>query len=106
MKRKFYLIFVLCLGIILLSSFIVGGCGKTTTTPETSASPTAPSESVTLRLSSSLPPEDIVVVKLQEMADRISERTDGKFVIEVYAGGTLSSMEETFGMLNLHFKPY
>lgn len=99
MKKKFYLIFAICLGIILLSSFIVGGCAKTTTTPETSASPTAPSESVTLRLASSLPPVDIVVVKLQEMADRISERTDGKFIIEVHAGGTLCSMEETFGML-------
>ena len=56
-------------------------------------------EPVTLRLASSLPPVDIVVVKLQEMADRISDRTDGNFIIEVYAGGTLCSMEETFEML-------
>lgn len=58
-----------------------------------------PPEPVTLRLASALPPVDIVVVKLQEMAERFNARTDGEYIIEVYAGGSLCSMEETFGML-------
>jgi TRAP-type C4-dicarboxylate transport system substrate-binding protein len=57
-----------------------------------------PVEPVTLRLASSLPPVDIVVVKLEEMADRFNARQD-EYIIEVYGGGTLCSMEETFGML-------
>jgi len=78
------------LSLLLVSLLVIGG-----------ALSCAPKEvkPVTLRLASALPPQDIVVVKLQEMADRISERTDGKFIIEVHPGGALCSMEETFSML-------
>jgi len=90
MKMRFYLAIVICLGVTLLSSFIASGCAKQTPTP---------AEPVTLRLASALPPQDIVVVKAQEMADRFKERTKGKYIIEVHAGGALASMEETFDML-------
>lgn len=85
MKKSF-----IFLSLLLASVLVIGG-----------ALSCAPEEvkPVTLKLASVLPPVDIVVVKAQEMADRISERTDGKFIIEVYPGGTLCSMEETFGML-------
>ena len=54
---------------------------------------------VKLRLSSGLPPQDIIVVKLQEMAERFNKATNGSYVIEVHPGGTLSSFEDTFPML-------
>jgi len=54
---------------------------------------------VVLKLSSALPPQDIVVVKAKEMAERFNKGTNGSYVIEVHPGGTLSSFEETFNML-------
>lgn len=85
MKKSF-----IYLSLLLVSLLVIGG-----------ALSCAPEEvqPVTLRLASALPPQDIVVVMLQDMADRISERTDGMFIIEVHAGGALASMEETFSML-------
>jgi TRAP-type C4-dicarboxylate transport system substrate-binding protein len=78
------------LSLLLVLSLVIGGalsCGEKEVKP------------VTLKLASALPPVDIVVVKCQELADRVSERTDGKFIIDVYAGGSLCSQEETFSML-------
>lgn len=54
---------------------------------------------VVLRLSSGLPPQDIVVVKLQEMAKRFNKGTNGSHIIEVHPGGTLSGFADTFPML-------
>lgn len=88
MKKKFQLAIVVGLSVTLLSSFIASGCAEQT-----------PAQPVTLKLSSTLPPQDIVVVKAQEMADRFKERTKGKYIIEVHPGGALASMEETFDML-------
>jgi TRAP-type C4-dicarboxylate transport system substrate-binding protein len=99
--KKKLLIGLIVLALLAVPVF-VGACEEEETTTPTQ--PTTPPgeeevEPVTLKLASSLPPEDIVVVKAQEMADRISERTDGKFIIDVYPGGSLCSMEETFSML-------
>jgi len=91
--KKKLLIGLIVLALLAVPVF-VGACKEEVTPPgEEEVEP------VTLKLASSLPPEDIVVVKAQEMADRISESTDGKFIIEVYAGGSLCSQEETFSML-------
>jgi TRAP-type C4-dicarboxylate transport system substrate-binding protein len=57
-------------------------------------------EPVTLRLATTLPPEDPAVLAVQDMASRFNERADGQYIMEVYAGGTLASMEETFPMLS------
>jgi len=106
MKMRFNLGLAVFLGIMLLSSFVVGGCAEPAPTPApvptpapAPAPPEPPPKPVTLRLASALPPVDIVVGKLQEMADRFNARTNGQYIIEVHAGGSLCSMEETFDML-------
>jgi len=88
MKRKFYLGLVILFSIILLSSFVMTGCGEAT-----------PDEPVIIKLASGLPPEDPVVLKAQELAERFKERTNGQYIIEVYAGGTLVTMEEEMELL-------
>ena len=101
MKMRFYLTIVICLGIILLSSFIVDGCAKPTPTPApvTPAPPTTPVKAVTIKLASGLPPLDPVVVKAQELAERFNKRVNGRYIIEVYPGGALATMEEEMEML-------
>jgi TRAP-type C4-dicarboxylate transport system substrate-binding protein len=108
-KRKL-LIGLIVLALLAVPVF-VGACkeevtppGEEEVTPPGEEEVTPPGEEeevkpVTLKLASSLPPEDIVVVKAQEMADRFNERTGGKYTIEVYPGGSLCSQEETFSML-------
>jgi len=64
------------------------GCGEAT-----------PDEPVIIKLASGLPPEDPVVLKAQELAERFKERTNGQYIIEVYAGGTLVTMEEEMELL-------
>jgi TRAP-type C4-dicarboxylate transport system substrate-binding protein len=54
---------------------------------------------VILRLSSALPPQDIVVVKAKEMAERFNKGANGSYIMEIHPGGTLSSLEDTFTML-------
>ena len=104
MKRKL-LIGLIVLALLAVPVF-VGACEEEVVPPADGDGVVPPAngedeevEPVTLRLASSLPPVDIVVVKLQEMADRFNARTDGEYILEVYAGGTLCSMEETFEML-------
>ena len=101
MKRRFYLGLAIFLSIILLSSFVVAGCAEPTPTPapETPAPPTTPAKPVTIKFASGLPPVDPVVVKAQELAERFNKRADGKFIIEVYPGGMLATMEEEMEML-------
>jgi C4-dicarboxylate-binding protein DctP len=83
---------------MLLSSFIVGGCAKPAPTPAPET-PAPPAKTVTIKLASSLPPVDPVVTKAQELAERFNKRAGGKFIIEVYAGGALATMEEEMEML-------
>lgn len=101
MGRRFYLGLATIFSIILLSSFVVAGCAEPAPTPEPEAPtpPPTPAEPVIIKLASALPPVDPVVVEAQKLAERFNKRTDGKFIIEVYGGGTLCAMEETMEML-------
>jgi len=103
MQRRLYLGLAVFLSIILLCSFVVAGCAEPTPTPapEAPAPPPTPAEAVTIKLASGLPPVDPVVVKAQELAERFNNRAEGKFIIEVYPGGALATMEEEMEMLKM-----
>jgi TRAP-type C4-dicarboxylate transport system substrate-binding protein len=90
-KIKWLVIALLIIAMLALP--VIAGC----TTPAEQEEEEPP-EPVTIRIASALPPVDIVVVKLQEMAERFNARTD-EYIIEVHPGGTLASMEETFSLL-------
>jgi len=89
------------LGITLLISFVAGGCAESspTTAPGATTTTTTPVQAVTIKLASGLPPVDPVVTKAQELAERFNKRANGSYKIEVYAGGTLATMEEEMEML-------
>jgi len=99
MKRRIYLGLAIFFSIILLSSFVVAGCAEPTPAPEPETPAPTPVEAVTIRLASGLPPVDPVVAEAQKLAERFNKRADGKFIIEVYPGGTLCSMQETMEMV-------
>ena len=89
--KKRILSFAAC----LLIALILSACGGTSTTQEAETSDESELPEVTLNLA------NVVAVGTDEdtqahmMADIVSERTDGKFIIEVYSGGTLGTSKDT-----------
>jgi TRAP-type C4-dicarboxylate transport system substrate-binding protein len=102
MKIKAYLVTLIFLVMTLLISFVAAGCAGTTsstTAPSTTTATSTPVQAVTIKFASALPPVDPVVTKAQELAERFKNRVNGRYIIEVYAGGTLATMEEEMEML-------
>ena len=100
---------VVCLVLVLafLLPFALTGCKKGT--PENSPSEPPSStpdaeqpttEPVELKLSIDLPENTDLAIACQKMADNIAERTNGRYKIKLYCGGTLCSQAQLFSMLS------
>lgn len=105
--------------ILLLAAmiFALAACGSstsapaatTTEAPEAPAAPAAPAENdpfaamepVTLRLGHSHSESEVPHEELVAMAERISERTNGKVTVEVYASNSLGSNEDVLEQARL-----
>lgn len=102
--------------ILLLAAmiFALAACGSSTsapaaTTTEAPAAPAAPAENdpfaamepVTLRLGHSHSESEVPHEELVAMAERISERTNGKVTVEVYASNSLGSNEDVLEQARL-----
>lgn len=94
--------------------FALAACGSSTsapaaTTTEAPAAPAAPAENdpfaamepVTLRLGHSHSESEVPHEELVAMAERISERTNGKVTVEVYASNSLGSNEDVLEQARL-----
>ena len=92
MKRT-YLIVSFCIIMVLLLSLVIS-C----TTPEPAPTPTPTPEKkepVILRLTIPTPAGDKLTVNAEELAKRLSERTNGAYQIKVYPGEQLVKVPET-----------
>ena len=102
--------------ILLLAAmiFALAACGSSAsapaaTTTEAPAAPAAPAENdpfaamepVTLRLGHSHSESEVPHEELVAMAERISERTNGKVTVEVYASNSLGSNEDVLEQARL-----
>lgn len=108
MKKSSAIISLLIASLLILSVF--SSCSSSADiTPSRVAQSTDNTETVKptpvthqpiiIKFASALPPVDTVVTKAQELAQRFNERAQGKYLIEVYAGGTLATQEEEIEML-------
>ena len=85
-SRKMKRLFV-CLSVLVVLLLIIGGaisCEEEEVKP------------VTLRFAMSLPPDIPQVQLVQEMVNRFNERTNGEYLIEIYAGESLIPFMEMF----------
>lgn len=99
--------------ILLLAAmiFALAACGSSTSAPAatTTEAPVAPAENdpfaamepVTLRLGHSHSESEVPHEELVAMAERISERTNGKVTVEVYASNSLGSNEDVLEQARL-----
>ncbi len=94
MKRIAYVALAL---ILTMSLVFAGGCQSKVESG--SASPSMPSEPVEIKLSIDLPETTDLAIACEQMAANIAERTDGMYLVKVYAGGTLCNQTQLFSMM-------
>ena len=89
------------LSIALISVLCIAGCSSGDSTTTTDGADTASGESITLRMSYSLPPNSPCDVAAQQFKELVSERTDGRINIELYPNCGLSGgdLVKAFEML-------
>jgi len=106
---------LVCLALALVMLLALCACGAKTETPaaetktdaaaetktETKTEETKKEDVDTIEFSCALavPEGEYFVTVMEEMSDRLYERTEGRYAIKVYAGATLCSQAELFGML-------
>ena len=88
----------LCLAFILAMTLMLAGCQTGASTPEDL--PPESSEPIELKLSIDLPEGTDIATAAGKMAENIAERTNGQYIVTVYAGGTLTSQSQLFSMLS------
>ena len=96
---------------ILVASMV--GCGEpekttepTTTTTEpttttTEPTTTQPPETILLRMTTPVPPGDILATMAQEGMDRFNARTNGLYEMKMFPGGQLAAFPESLDAIFL-----
>lgn len=87
MKRKSIKNISLLLIILIISTLALTGCGGSETSEEELPE-------VTWKFSHTQAPENYMHIAVDKMAQEVSEKTDGKFTIEVFHSGTLGAEQE------------
>jgi len=92
------------LAVIMAMVIIATGCQSDTSSPESSPESSEPAESesfepIELKLSIDLPEGTDFANAAYKMAENVADRTDGRYIINVHAGGTLCSHAELFNMM-------
>lgn len=100
------LISILLAVVLTLALCACGGSGTSTTPAASSGSadakaeaPEAKADPVVLKVSIGLPEDTPFSIAFLEMADKISERTNGQYQLKAYFNGTLCSKPELFEMM-------
>jgi TRAP-type C4-dicarboxylate transport system substrate-binding protein len=101
MKRLFMLVTVI-VAVILVSSLLIS-CTEpeetqtpTTTQPTTTTSPTTqPPETILIRMTTPVPPGDVLANMAQEGMDRFNARTNGLYEMKMFPGGQLVAFPES-----------